>query len=99
MVSRARRAQSISPGILHPEVQRKAQSITDEVVEPGRLPIFVDRSKLQYIDFIALILLFKKRFVGVRSHLSAFRIEILRMMITRDTLYQQVHSYMRMREL
>jgi cytochrome P450 len=38
--------------LLQPEVQQKAQKIIDEVIEPGRLPTFADRPKLQYIDYI-----------------------------------------------
>jgi cytochrome P450 len=38
--------------ILHPEVQHKAQRIIDEVIKPGHLPTFADRSKLLYIDYI-----------------------------------------------
>lgn len=38
--------------LLHPEVQKKAQMLIDEVIEPGRLPTFADRPKLQYIDYI-----------------------------------------------
>lgn len=38
--------------ILHPEIQRKAQKVLDEVVGRDRLPTFEDRPKLQYIDNI-----------------------------------------------
>ncbi|TLD37803.1 cytochrome p450 1a2 [Venturia nashicola] len=38
--------------LLHPEVQKKAQKLIDEVIEPGYLPTFADRPKLQYIDYI-----------------------------------------------
>lgn len=38
--------------VLHPEIQGRAQRELDEVVGPGRLPTFVDRSRLTYIDYI-----------------------------------------------
>lgn len=38
--------------LLHPSIQKKAQKILDEVIEPGHLPTFADRPKLQYIDYI-----------------------------------------------
>jgi len=36
--------------VLYPDVQRKAQAELDNVLEPGCLPKFSDRSKLPYID-------------------------------------------------
>lgn len=38
--------------LLHPEIQRKAQTMLDDVVGPDRLPSFADRPNLPYIDYI-----------------------------------------------
>ncbi|KAH8892154.1 cytochrome P450 CYP621A2 [Thozetella sp. PMI_491] len=38
--------------VLHPEIQEKAQAAVDAVIEPGHLPTFADRPKLQYIDHL-----------------------------------------------
>lgn len=38
--------------VLHPDIQRKAQSLLDEVVGLERLPCFKDRPNLMYIDYL-----------------------------------------------
>jgi cytochrome P450 len=38
--------------VLHPDIQRKAQKQIDEVVGSNRLPIFDDRDRLPYLDYV-----------------------------------------------